>query len=127
MIPFREGRNRAASRQTARRVPRCAAGHLLRPASPGRPADPAVGAAPGAELQLRGGVLSTRSVLSIAMLVAAALIGALGLAIFLTERGVANEIKGFVLMLIAAVLLVGGCVLWELRAIRRRLEGKDQG
>ena len=76
---------------------------------------------------MRGGFLSARSALSIAMLVAAALTGALGLAIFLTERGVANEIKGFVLMLIAAVLLVGGCVLWELRAIRRRLEGKDQG
>jgi drug/metabolite transporter (DMT)-like permease len=56
------------------------------------------------------------------LIVAAALVGALGLFIFLTERGVANEIKGFVLMLIAAVLLVGGCVLWELRAIRRALE-----
>jgi hypothetical protein len=65
--------------------------------------------------------------ISISLLAAAALVGALGLVIFLTERGVANEIKGFVLMLIAAVLLVGGCVLWELRAIRRRLEGKDQG
>jgi high-affinity Fe2+/Pb2+ permease len=60
--------------------------------------------------------------ISISLLVAAALAGALGLAIFLTERGVANEIKGFVLMLIAAVLFVGGCVLWELRAIRRQLE-----
>lgn len=59
------------------------------------------------------------------LIVAAALVGALGLFIFLTERGVANEIKGFVLMLIAAVLLVGGCVLWELRAIRRQLEHKD--
>jgi hypothetical protein len=65
--------------------------------------------------------------ISISLLAAAALVGALGLVIFLTERGVANEIKGFVLMLIAAVLLVGGCVLWELRTIRRRLEGKDQG
>jgi hypothetical protein len=63
--------------------------------------------------------------ISISLLVAAALAGALGLAVFLTERGVANEIKGFVLMLIAAVLLVGGCVLWELRAIRRALEQKD--
>jgi drug/metabolite transporter (DMT)-like permease len=59
------------------------------------------------------------------LIVAAALLGALGLFIFLTERGVANEIKGFVLMLIAAVLLVGGCVLWELRAIRRALEHKN--
>jgi len=59
------------------------------------------------------------------LIVAAALVGALGLYIFLTERGVANEIKGFVLMLIAAVLLVGGCVLWELRAIRRALEHKN--
>jgi len=59
------------------------------------------------------------------LIVAAALVGALGLFIFLTERGVANEIKGFVLMLIAAVLLVGGCVLWELRAIRRALEHKN--
>jgi hypothetical protein len=63
--------------------------------------------------------------ISISLLVAAALVGALGLVIFLTERGVANEIKGFVLMLIAAVLLVGGCVLWELRTIRRALEQKD--
>lgn len=60
------------------------------------------------------------------LIVVALLVGALGLAVFVTERGVANEIKGFVLMLIAAVLLVGGCVLWELRAIRRKLEGKDQ-
>ena len=59
------------------------------------------------------------------LIVAAALVGALGLYIFLTERGVANEIKGFVLMLIAAVLLVGGCVLWELQAIRRALEHKN--
>jgi hypothetical protein len=65
--------------------------------------------------------------ISISLLIAAALVGALGLAIFFTERGVANEIKGFVLMLIGAVLLVGGCLLWELRAIRRKLEGKDQG
>jgi hypothetical protein len=63
--------------------------------------------------------------ISISLLVAAALVGALGLVIFLTERGVANEIKGFVLLLIAAVLLVGGCVLWELRAIRRALEQKN--
>jgi high-affinity Fe2+/Pb2+ permease len=73
-----------------------------------------------------GGLLSARFAVSIAMFAGAALIGALGLVIFLTERGVANEIKGFVLMLIAAVLLVGGCVLWELRAIRSRLESKDQ-
>lgn len=56
------------------------------------------------------------------MLVAAGLMAALGVAIFVTERGVANEIKGFVLMLIAAVLFVGGCLLWELRAIRRKLD-----
>jgi hypothetical protein len=60
------------------------------------------------------------------LIVAAALVGALGLFIFFTERGVANEIKGFVLLLIAAVLLVGGCVLWELRALRRTLENRDQ-
>jgi high-affinity Fe2+/Pb2+ permease len=102
MIPFRAGRNHAASRQAA------------------------LAAAPGAGLPVRGAVLRARSAVSIAMLVAAVLSGALGLVIFLTERGVANEIKGFVLMLIAAVLAVGGCVLWELRAIRRKLEGKDQ-
>jgi hypothetical protein len=62
---------------------------------------------------------------SIAMLAGAGLLGALGVAVFVTERGVANEIKGFVLVLIAAVLLVGGCVLWELRRIRRVLEQKD--
>lgn len=61
------------------------------------------------------------------LIVVATLVGALGLFIFVTERGVANEIKGFVLMLIAAVLLVGGCVLWELRAIRRAVERKDSG
>ena len=49
----------------------------------------------------------------------------LGLFIFFTERGVANEIKGFVLLLIAGVLLVGGCVLWELRLIRRGLERRN--
>ena len=59
------------------------------------------------------------------LIVAAALIGALGLFIYLTERGVANEIKGFVLLLIAAVLLAGGCVLRELRAIRRELEQRN--
>ena len=69
--------------------------------------------------------MNRRSALSIALIAAAATLGALGLFVFLTERGVANEIKGFVLMLIAAVLLVGGCVLWELRAIRRTLEHKN--
>lgn len=51
-----------------------------------------------------------------------ALLGAGGLFIFVTERGAANEIKGFVLLLIAAVLFVGGCLLWELRALRRTLD-----
>lgn len=59
---------------------------------------------------------------SIVMLGAGVLAAGLGVYIFFTERGVANEIKGFVLMLIAAVLLIGGCLLWELRAIRRALE-----
>jgi hypothetical protein len=59
---------------------------------------------------------------SIVLLVAAALVVALGLHVFFTERGVANEIKGFVLMLMGTVLLVGGCALWELQAIRRALE-----
>jgi high-affinity Fe2+/Pb2+ permease len=59
------------------------------------------------------------------LIVVAAAVGALGFFIFVTERGVANEIKGFVLMLIAAVLFVGGCLLWELRAIRRQLDRKD--
>ena len=58
------------------------------------------------------------------LLAAGTLCGALGLFIFFTERGVANEIKGFVLLLIAAVLLIGGCVLRELSAIRRALERK---
>jgi high-affinity Fe2+/Pb2+ permease len=60
--------------------------------------------------------------LGIGLIAAAALAGAAGAFIFFTERGVANEIKGFVLLLIAAVMLVGGCVLWELREIRRELE-----
>jgi hypothetical protein len=68
-----------------------------------------------------------RQAVPIVLLAAAALAGGLGLFIFLTERGVANEIKGFVLMLIAAVLLAGGCVIWELGAIRRALERRDPG
>ena len=60
--------------------------------------------------------------LGIGLIVAAALVAAAGLWIYFTERGVANEIKGFVLLLIAAVLAVGGCLLWELRSIRRQLE-----
>ena len=59
------------------------------------------------------------------LIVIAAAVGALGMGIFVTEHGVANEIKGFVLVLIAAVLLVGGCVLRELSALRRALERKD--
>jgi len=59
------------------------------------------------------------------LIVIAAVVGVAGAFIFVTERGVANEIKGFLLMLIAAVLLVGGCVLWELRAIRRAAERTD--
>jgi hypothetical protein len=59
------------------------------------------------------------------LIVIAAAVGALGLDIYLTERGAANEIKGFVLLLIAAVLLVGGCVLRELNAMRRSLEQKN--
>ena len=66
-----------------------------------------------------------RNALAIALILLALLVGALGLFIFFTERGVANEIKGFVLMLIAAVLLIGGCALWELRAIRDAVERKD--
>ena len=77
-----------------------------------------------AELQVRA-FLSERSALSIALIAAAAILGAFGVFVFLTERGVANEIKGFVLLLIAAVLLVGGCMLWELRAIRRVLEDEN--
>ena len=60
--------------------------------------------------------------ISISLLAAAGLAGALGAFVYATERGVANEIKGFLLMLIAAVLFIGGCLLWELRAIRRELE-----
>ena len=59
------------------------------------------------------------------MLAAGLLLGAFGLYVYFTERGVANEIKGFVLLLIAAVLVAGGCVLLELRAIRRVLEDEN--
>ncbi|HJT62422.1 MAG TPA: hypothetical protein VJ797_12175 [Burkholderiales bacterium] len=69
---------------------------------------------------MRGG-----SVVSMLLLACGAACAALGLFVFFTERGVANEIKGFVLLLIAGVLLVGGCVLWELRSIRRGLERRD--
>lgn len=65
------------------------------------------------------------SPVSMLLLAAGTGCGALGLFIYFTERGVANEIKGFVLLLIAAVLLAGGCVLWELRAIRGVLEDKN--
>ena len=67
-----------------------------------------------------------RAALSVALLVAALLVAAAGLFIYFTERGVANEIKGFVLLLIAAVLAGGGCILWELQAIRRALEQRDR-
>jgi hypothetical protein len=60
--------------------------------------------------------------LGMAMVAVGALLGAGGLFVFFTERGVANEIKGFVLLLVAAVLLVGGFVLRELNAIRRALQ-----
>ena len=66
-----------------------------------------------------------RHPVAVALIVVSILVGGLGLSIFLTERGVANEIKGFVLMLIAAVFFVGGCVLLELGALRRTLEQKD--
>jgi len=64
--------------------------------------------------------------LGTALIVSAALTGVAGAFIFFTERGVAHEIKGFVLMLIAAVLLIGGCLMWELGAIRRQLEQRNQ-
>jgi uncharacterized membrane protein YdcZ (DUF606 family) len=67
-------------------------------------------------------VTHLRAALSLGLLISALLVGATGLFILFTERGVANEIKGIVLLLIAAVMLVGGCVLWELGAIRRALE-----
>ena len=66
-----------------------------------------------------------RNALAIALIVLALVVGALGIFIFFTERGVANEIKGFVLMLIAAVLFLGGWILWELRAIREALGRRD--
>jgi uncharacterized membrane protein YeaQ/YmgE (transglycosylase-associated protein family) len=69
--------------------------------------------------------MSRHPVLSIALFVLAALAGAAGVWIYATERGVANDIKGIVLGLIGAVLAIGGCLLWELRAIRRALERKD--
>jgi hypothetical protein len=69
--------------------------------------------------------MDARAVVAILLLVAALLVGALGLHVFFTERGVANEIKGFVLILMGSVLGVGGCVLWELGAIRRILEEKN--
>jgi uncharacterized membrane protein YdfJ with MMPL/SSD domain len=69
--------------------------------------------------------MSNRPVLAIVLLVGATLVAAFGLWIYFTERGVANEIKGFVLLLIAAVLAAVGCVLWELRGIRRELERKN--
>jgi hypothetical protein len=70
--------------------------------------------------------MAARTALSILLLALAAAAGALGVYIFVTERGVANEIKGFVLLLTAALLGVGGAVLWELQAIRRALEQRDR-
>ena len=69
--------------------------------------------------------MRTGSVVSTLLLVLGVLAGVLGLYIFFTERGVANEIKGFVLLLIAAVLMLGGFLHWELREIRKRLDKKD--
>ena len=64
--------------------------------------------------------------LGTAMMVVGAVVGAAGLFIYFTERGVANEIKGFVLVLVAAVMFGGGCVLRELTAIRRALEQREK-
>ena len=69
--------------------------------------------------------MHARSLVAILLLVAGVAAAGLGLHVFFTERGVANEIKGFVLVLLGAVLGVGGCALWELGAIRRILEGKN--
>lgn len=66
--------------------------------------------------------MDARSLVAILLLVAGVAAAGLGLHVFFTERGVANEIKGFVLLLLGALLAVGGCVLWELGAIRRALE-----
>ena len=66
--------------------------------------------------------MDARSVVAILLLVAGVAVAGVGLHVFFTERGVANEIKGFVLVLLGAVLGVGGCLLWELGAIRRALE-----
>ena len=66
--------------------------------------------------------MDARSVVAILLVVAGAAVAGFGLHVFFTERGVANEIKGFVLVLLGAVFAVGGCVLWELGAIRRALE-----
>jgi hypothetical protein len=69
--------------------------------------------------------MDARSVVAILLLVAGVAAAALGLYVYFTERGVANEIKGFVLVLLGAVFAVGGCVLWELGAIRRALERRS--
>ena len=69
--------------------------------------------------------MRTGSVVSTLLLVFGVATATLGLYIFFTERGVANEIKGFVLLLIAAVLMLGGFLHWELREIRKRLDKKD--
>jgi len=69
--------------------------------------------------------MRTGSVVSTLLLVFGVATAALGPYIFFTERGVANEIKGFVLLLIAAVLMLGGFLHWELREIRKRLDKKD--
>ena len=69
--------------------------------------------------------MDARSVVAILLLLAGVATAGFGLHVFFTERGVANEIKGFVLVLLGAVLAVGGCVLWELIAIRRILESKN--
>ncbi len=64
--------------------------------------------------------------LGTALIVVAAGVGVCGLSIFLYERGAANEIKGFVLLLMASVLLAGGFILIELRALRRALEDRNR-
>jgi len=64
--------------------------------------------------------------LGTAMMVLGAALCAAGIFVYFTERGVANEIKGFVLVLVAAVMFGGGCVLRELTAIRRALEAEKK-
>ena len=60
--------------------------------------------------------------MSILLIVVAVLVGLFAFGTLGLAKTSIHEIQGFVLLLIAAVLFVGGCILSEIERIRRRLK-----